>query len=181
MEITRYEIEGLFSYVPRVFADERGVFFETYNQKLFDQETGYAVNFFQDNQSLSKKGVIRGLHFQLPPFAQGKLVRVLKGRVLDVAVDLRKNSKTYGKQVMLELSGSNNVIFWIPEGFAHGFSVLEDDTVFAYKCSAPYSKESERCIRWDDPDLKIDWGVTNPILSEKDLEGQLFKDFITPF
>ncbi|MBI3135316.1 MAG: dTDP-4-dehydrorhamnose 3,5-epimerase [Bacteroidetes bacterium] len=181
MEVTHYHIEGLLSYVPRIFADDRGAFSETFNQQAFNAAVGQTITFVQDNQSISKLNVLRGLHFQVPPFAQGKLVRVLKGRVLDVAVDLRKNSATYGQHVAVELSGSNNCVFWIPEGFAHGFAALEEGSVFAYKCTAFYSRESERCIRWNDPDLAIDWGVLNPLLSEKDAEGTFFKSFNSPF
>lgn len=181
MEITRYPIEGLFSYVPRIFSDDRGAFMETFNQQQFEDAVGEKVDFLQDNQSVSKLHVLRGLHFQVPPFAQGKLVRVLKGKVLDVAVDLRKKSATYGQHVAVELSAANNSIFWIPEGFAHGFVSLEEETVFAYKCTRFYARSSEGCIRWNDADLGIDWGVVNPILSEKDAVGDLFNSFNSPF
>lgn len=179
--MTKYKIEGLFSFVPRVFQDDRGAFFETYNQRLFDEMAGEKVEFVQDNQSVSAKNVLRGLHFQAPPYAQGKLVRVIKGRVIDVAVDIRKGSPTYGQYVALELSEENNVHFWIPKGFAHGFLTLEDGTVFSYKCSGFYHKESEGCIIWNDPQLSIDWGIEDPLLSEKDMEGELFNDFKSPF
>lgn len=181
MEVFKYHIEGLLSFIPTVFSDERGVFTETFNEKVFAEMTGKKIQFVQDNLSMSKKNVIRGLHFQAPPFAQGKLVRVIKGRVIDVAVDLRKNSATYGQHVAVEISGENNLCFWIPEGFAHGFSTLEENTVFAYKCTNFYSKESEGCILWNDQDLNIDWKVDSPLLSDKDKLGEKFKNFKTPF
>ena len=142
---------------------------------------GLDENFVQDNQSISIKGVLRGLHFQKPPFAQGKLVRVVKGAALDVAVDLRKGSPTYGQWESVEITGENKLMFWVPPGFAHGFVSLEDGTVFVYKCSNIYNKASEATILWNDPDLNIDWKVENPLLSEKDLQGMLFKDFVSPF
>ncbi|MDR2556784.1 MAG: dTDP-4-dehydrorhamnose 3,5-epimerase, partial [Bacteroidales bacterium] len=137
--------------------------------------------FVQDNESLSKKGVIRGLHFQIPPFAQDKLVRVIKGEVLDVAVDLRKNSSTYGKHFSILLSGKNKKQFFIPKGFAHGFSVLEDDTIFAYKVSEFYHPEAEKSILFDDSVLGIDWKIDAALISDKDRRGVKFNDFITPF
>ncbi|MBK8925881.1 MAG: dTDP-4-dehydrorhamnose 3,5-epimerase [Crocinitomicaceae bacterium] len=181
MEITRYHIENIFSYVPRTFKDDRGSFFESFNHKLFCDATGRKVDFVQDNQSSSIQGVVRGLHFQNPPHAQGKLVRVLKGKVLDVAVDLRKNSATYGQHIAVELSADNNRVLWIPEGFAHGFSVLENETVFFYKCTSFYHKESEQTIAWNDSQLNIDWQIENPVLSEKDQVGLAFENFISPF
>jgi dTDP-4-dehydrorhamnose 3,5-epimerase len=165
---------------PDVFPDERGYFFESFQKEKF-RELGIDADFIQDNESMSGKGVLRGLHFQAPPFAQGKLVRVVRGSVLDVAVDLRKNSKTYGKWESSVLSASNKLMMWIPEGFAHGFLVLENDTIFQYKCTNYYNRESERGIIWNDPDLNIDWGIKNPAVSEKDLKGRLFKDIISPF
>ncbi|MBK7129200.1 MAG: dTDP-4-dehydrorhamnose 3,5-epimerase [Crocinitomicaceae bacterium] len=181
MEITRYHIENIFSYVPRTFKDDRGSFFESFNHKLFCDAAGRKVDFVQDNQSSSIQGVVRGLHFQNPPHAQGKLVRVLKGKVLDVAVDLRKNSATYGQHIAVELSADNNRVLWIPEGFAHGFSVLENETVFFYKCTSFYHKESEQTIAWNDSQLNIDWQIENPVLSEKDQVGLAFENFISPF
>lgn len=181
MEVFKYHIEGLLSFSPQIFSDDRGAFIETFNENVFAEITGKKIQFVQDNLSMSKKNVIRGLHFQAPPFAQGKLVRVLKGTVIDVAVDLRKNSSTYGEHVSVELSGDNNLCFWIPEGFAHGFSALEENTVFSYKCTNFYSKQSEGCILWNDPDLNIDWKINEPLLSGKDKLGQLFKDFKSPF
>jgi dTDP-4-dehydrorhamnose 3,5-epimerase len=180
MEIIKTEINDLLIIKPRVFEDERGHFFESYNQSVFNVN-GLNLNFVQDNQSLSNKGVLRGLHFQNPPFAQGKLVRVIKGSVLDVAVDIRKNSSSYGKHVSIVLSEQNKTMLYIPEGFAHGFLTLEDNTIFSYKCTNIYNKESEGCILWNDSDLKINWNVENPIISEKDKIGTLFKDFKSNF
>ena len=181
MNITRYHIEGLLSYVPAVFTDDRGAFMETFNEQQFAEAVGKKTIFVQDNQSVSRLNVLRGLHFQEPPHAQGKLVRVLKGRVLDIAVDLRRNSPTYGQHVAVELSGENQVVFWVPEGFAHGFVTLEEGSVFAYKCTGFYNKNSERCIQWNDPTLGIDWRVANPLLSEKDAVGMAFNTYNSPF
>jgi dTDP-4-dehydrorhamnose 3,5-epimerase len=166
MQIRKSAIAGLVEIFPRVFEDERGIFFESYNEQLFET-LGLPINFVQDNQSFSKKGVVRGLHFQKAPFAQGKLVRVITGRVLDVAVDIRPDSPTFGQHEVFELRSETNNIAYIPEGFAHGFVALED-TIFSYKCTNVYNKESESGILWNDPDLGIDWGVENPIVSEKD-------------
>jgi len=173
-------ISGLKLLKPTLFNDERGYFFESYNSETF-KKLGICDDFLQDNQSCSKKNVIRGLHFQVPPFAQAKLVRVVKGAALDVAVDLRKDSATYGQYFSVLLSEENKLQFYIPEGFAHGFAVLEENTIFAYKCSNIYHKESERTILFNDIDFNIDWQISNPIVSEKDLQGIRFKDFITPF
>jgi len=173
-------ISGLKLLQPTLFNDERGYFFESYNSETF-KKLGINDDFLQDNQSCSKKNVIRGLHFQVPPFAQSKLVRVIKGAALDVAVDLRKDSATYGQYFSVLLSEENNLQFYIPEGFAHGFAVLEENTLFAYKCSTIYHKESERTILFNDNDLNIDWQLNTPIVSERDLQGIRFKDFITPF
>lgn len=181
MKIEETGIEGLLVIHPTIFKDERGYFFESFNQKKFFELTGYKNAFVQDNQSLSSKNVLRGLHFQNPPFAQGKLVRVTRGSVLDVAVDIRKNSKTYGKHFSIILSGENNLSLLIPEGFAHGFVTLEDNTLFIYKCSNYYNKESEATISWNDPSLKIDWNCQNPIISEKDMKGISFNNFNSPF
>ena len=180
MEIVKTKIPDLYIIKPTVFEDNRGYFFESYNKESF-LRNGIDQNFVQDNESKSAKGVLRGLHFQKPPFAQGKLVRVMRGAVLDVAVDLRKNSPTYGEWVSVELTNENKWMYWIPPGFAHGFVTLEDSTVFFYKCTNVYNKESEGSILWNDPDLNIDWKVKNPILSDKDIVSPLFKDFITPF
>ncbi|MBK9291057.1 MAG: dTDP-4-dehydrorhamnose 3,5-epimerase [Bacteroidetes bacterium] len=180
MEIIETGIPDLLIVKPVVFEDHRGYFFESYNKEKFLQK-GIDQNFVQDNESKSAKNVLRGLHFQKPPFAQGKLVRVMKGAVLDVAVDIRKKSPTYGKWASIVLSESNKWMYWIPPGFAHGFVTLEDDTVFFYKCTNVYNKASEGSIRWNDPDLNIDWGVTDPLLSDKDREAPLFRDFVSPF
>ena len=165
---------------PDIFADDRGYFFESFNHEKF-LDAGLDLKFVQDNESKSKKGVLRGIHFQAPPFAQGKLVRVIKGSVLDVAVDIRKNSPTYGKWESVVLSGENKLMYWIPAGFAHGFITLEDDTIFFYKCTNAYNKASEGSIIWSDPDLSIDWGVSEPQVSEKDKLSPGFKDFVSPF
>ncbi len=180
MEIIKTSIEGLLIIKPDVFRDERGYFFESYNKERFAKE-GLTMDFVQDNESKSSKGVLRGLHFQKPPYTQGKLVRVVKGSVMDVAVDLRKDSPTYGKWESVILSEDNKLQFWIPEGFAHGFVTLEDETVFNYKCTNIYNKESEGSLLWNDPDIDIDWNIENPILSEKDKISPLFKNFETPF
>ena len=142
---------------------------------------GIDQNFVQDNESMSGKGVLRGLHFQKPPFTQGKLVRVMRGSVLDVAVDIRKNSSTYGQWASVVLSQENKWMYWVPPGFAHGFVTLEDHTIFFYKCTNVYNKESEGSISWNDPDLNIDWKITNPVLAEKDKEAPAFKGFDSPF
>lgn len=180
MEIIKTPLEGLLIIKPDVFEDERGYFFESFNSEKFLQ-AGLDLKFVQDNESKSKKGVLRGLHFQAPPFAQGKLVRVLRGSVLDVAVDIRKNSPTLGKWESIVLSGTNKLMYWIPEGFAHGFVTLEDNTIFFYKCTKVYNKTSEGSILWCDEDLKIDWGIEDPVISDKDKVSQRFKDFLTPF
>lgn len=165
---------------PAVFEDARGHFFESYNKEVYFKN-GITTEFVQDNQSLSQKGVLRGLHFQNPPHAQVKLVRVVTGSVLDVAVDIRKNSPTYGQHVAEVLTSSAKNMLYIPAGFAHGFLVLEDNTIFSYKCSEVYHKGSEEGICWNDPDLKINWGITDPSLSEKDKTAQRFKDFVSKF
>lgn len=180
MQVNKTKIADLVLIKPDVFPDDRGYFFESYQKEKF-RELGINADFVQDNESMSMKGVLRGLHLQAPPFAQGKLVRVVKGSVLDVAVDLRKNSPTYGKWESVVLSDQNKMKLMIPEGFAHGFLVLEDYTIFQYKCTNYYNKESEKGIIWNDPDLNIDWGIQNPMVSEKDLKGVLFKDFDNPF
>jgi dTDP-4-dehydrorhamnose 3,5-epimerase len=181
MNVTNFEIEGLVLVEPRIFRDDRGLFFESFNQNKYGEFIGKEVSFVQDNISVSKKGVLRGLHFQLPPFAQGKLVSVIKGSVLDVAVDLRKSSPTYGQHHIVELSEQNKLQFWIPPGFAHGFVSLEEDTVFSYKCSHYYSPEHEKTLLWNDRSLAIDWGINDPIVSEKDKIGEEFSNFASPF
>lgn len=180
MRIEKTPLEGLLVLEPNVWKDNRGYFFESFRLKMF-QDLGIHVNFIQDNQSLSHKGSIRGLHFQAPPFEQGKLVRVIKGKVLDVVVDIRKTSATYGHHYSLELSEENNLQLWIPPGFAHGFSTLEDNTIFTYKCTNIYDKSSEGGIIWNDPTLKIDWKIDNPIISAKDENLPLFKELQSPF
>ena len=170
MEIIKTDIEGVLILKPRIFGDERGYFYESYNRKDLKELAPQIPDFVQDNQSYSTYGVLRGLHFQKAPYAQAKLLRVVEGKVLDVAVDLRPGSPTFGKHVSIELSGDNHLQFFIPEGFAHGFSVLSPEVIFQYKCSAYYNKESEGGIIWNDPDLGIDWKLPEKdmILSPKD-------------
>ena len=180
MEIVKTPIEGPLVIKPKIFEDDRGCFFESWSKMAFEKEELH-LNFVQDNQSLSAKGVLRGLHFQNPPFAQGKLVSVIKGAVLDVVVDIRKESATFGKYFSLVLSGENNTSFWIPPGFAHGFITLEEDTIFFYKCTEVYNKQSEGSIVWNDKDLNIDWRTENPIVSRKDAESPTFANISTKF
>ena len=180
MKVSEIFIDGPLVIQPNVYKDERGYFLETYNEAEYVKHDIIA-EFLQDNQSKSMKGALRGLHFQAPPFAQGKMVRVIKGAVLDVIVDIRVASPTYGQHYTIELTEDNFTIFWIPEGFAHGFATLEDDTIFVYKCTDVYDKQSEGGILWNDPDLNIDWGIKNPVLSEKDKQNTLFKDLVSPF
>ncbi len=173
-------LPGLFLIKQKVFEDLRGHFFESFREDVLAQN-GVETKFIQDNQSLSQKGILRGLHFQDPPFAQGKLVRVIKGAVLDVAVDIRKNSPTYGQHVAIELSESNFLMMYIPVGFAHGFLTLQNNTVFSYKCTDYYHPEVEGGILWNSPELNIPWNIENPILSDKDEKLPTFNDFISPF
>jgi len=180
MEIITTDFEGLFVLKPKVFQDKRGYFYESYNQNLF-KENNLTTNFIQDNQSLSNKGIIRGLHFQNPPHAQIKLVRVIKGAVLDVVVDIRKNSKTYGQHFSIELNEENFLMLYIPVGFAHGFATLKDNTIFSYKCSETYHPESEGGLTWNDPEFKIDWQMEQPILSPKDEKYDSFNLFVSLF
>lgn len=180
MEIEKTTIDGLLIIRPRVFPDERGYFFEAYNEKKL-KEQGFDQHFVQDNISKSSKNVLRGLHFQNPPHAQGKLVQVIRGAVLDIAVDIRKSSPTYGEHFAIKLSDKNNLLFFIPPGFAHGFLTLEDNTIFSYKCTALYNKESEGSILWNDKNLAIDWNVNDPIISEKDQLSPAFNDFKSQF
>jgi dTDP-4-dehydrorhamnose 3,5-epimerase len=181
MEVKQYALAGLVEFVPRVFADDRGVFFETFSARLMAQ-AGADAEWVQDNQSNSKKGVLRGLHFQRPPHAQAKLVRVGQGRALDVAVDLRKDSPTYGQHQLVELTAERGNMLYVPAGFAHGFMALEDDTIFLYKCSDYYAPSAEGGLRWDDADLNISWGTeVAPLVSGKDQELPLLKDFVSPF
>lgn len=174
-------ISGLLIITPDVFADERGFFMESFQEKRYQEILGRDIHFVQDNLSQSKKGVLRGLHYQALPMAQGKLVSVLQGRVLDVAVDIRFGSPTFGKYVAVELSAENHKQFWIPAGFAHGFVALEDATLFAYKCTNVYSKEHDRGIRFDDPALGIKWEGENLIVSEKDQKHPFLKEIAKEF
>lgn len=177
MPFTETGIQGLLIFDPVVFEDSRGYFFESFNEKVFERE-GITTHFLQDNQSRSQYGVIRGLHYQLEPHAQSKLVRVLSGKILDVAVDIRKGSPTYGRHFSVELSAENKKQVFIPRGFAHGFSVLSPTAEVLYKCDAFYNKESEAGIRYNDPSLNIDWKIPagQEIISEKDLKNPAFND-----
>ena len=170
MEIIKTDLPDVLIVEPTVYGDSRGYFFESFNEKEFHEKSGFKVHFVQDNQSRSCYGVVRGLHYQRPPYAQSKLVSVAVGEVLDVAVDIRPNSATYGKHVAVRLSAENHRQFFIPKGFAHGFSVLSEFAVFQYKCDNFYNPSSEAAVAWDDPDLAIDWLVPaqDVILSEKD-------------
>ena len=180
MEFKKFAIAGLVEIIPRKFGDARGYFFESYSYKVF-AEAGIDVNFVQDNQSLSQKGVLRGLHFQRPPHAQGKLVRVASGSALDVVVDIRKNSPTYGQHQTCLLTTEQHNMFYVPPGFAHGFVALEDNTTFLYKCTDYYYPASEGGIMWNDPGLNIDWNIKEPLVSAKDAVLPRFADFDSPF
>lgn len=180
MRVVKEVLNGVKLLAPNVFTDDRGYFSETYNKAVLNDLIG-EVDFVQDNQSLSQKGVLRGLHFQNPPFSQGKLVRVMDGEVQDVVVDLRKDSSTYGKYFSVVLSADNFLSLWVPPGFAHGFLTLKNNTIFSYKVSAYYNKESEGCIKWDDSLLAIPWMLTKVSVSKKDQEGVFFKDFTSLF
>ncbi len=177
MNVIRTEIEGLAVIEPKVFRDSRGYFFESFSEREFAEKVA-PVKFVQDNESKSSYGVVRGLHFQKPPYAQAKLVRVVRGRVLDVAVDLRYGSPTFGKYFAVELSEENHRQFFIPRGFAHGFSVLSEDAVFQYKCDNYYAPQSEGSVLWNDPSIGVDWGLPpeEVVLSEKDMKSPLLKD-----
>ena len=177
MEVIQTAIEGVVIIEPRLFNDDRGYFFESFSQRDFDKQVRQ-VSFVQDNESKSSYGVLRGLHFQKPPFAQSKLVRVIKGAVLDVAVDIRKGSPTFGRHVAVELTEDNHRQFFIPRGFAHGFSVLTPEVIFQYKCDNFYAPQSEGALAWDDPDLGIDWRIPadRVILSEEDKHHARLKD-----
>ena len=181
MNIIKTAIEGLVIIEPRVFGDSRGYFFESYNTRDFAQVAD--ITFVQDNESRSCYGVVRGLHFQTPPFAQSKLVRVVEGRVLDVVVDIRRNSPTYGQHVAIELTADNHRQLFLPQGMAHGFAVLSETAVFQYKCDNLYHPESEGAIAWNDPTLAIDWHLpaADVILSDKDKNHPSFHEFVTPF
>lgn len=182
MEIIKTKIEGVVILEPRIFRDARGYFFESFSQREFEEKV-CGTTFVQDNESYSSYGVVRGLHFQKPPFTQAKLVRVIKGAVLDIAVDLRTSSPTYGQHVAVELTEENHRQLFIPHGFAHGFAVLSDEVLFQYKCDNYYAPKSEGGILWNDPQLNIDWRIPADkiILSEKDTKHPLFKDYLSDF
>ena len=182
MKVITTGIKDLLIIEPTIYRDDRGYFFESYSKKRF-HDNGIDIDFVQDNQSFSQRGTVRGLHAQFAPHAQAKLVRVIQGRVLDVAVDARKNSPTYGKHETIELTGENQRQFLLPEGFLHGFSVLEDNTIFAYKVNAYYSKECETGVIWNTPDLNIDWGISanEAIISPKDELLPTFTEYQSPF
>ena len=180
MVISETALPDVLLIQPAVFVDARGAFAVPYNEEAF-RNAGLPTHFVQDNLSVSAKGTVRGLHFQKPPYAQGKLVRVAHGRALDVVVDLREGSETYGKHLAVELTAAKMNMLWIPEGFAHGFAALEDHTVFEYKVTAPYHKASEDCLLWNDPALNIHWGVAQPLLSEKDQLGTPLAQLKSPF
>ncbi len=177
MNFKKTDIEGLYVIEPHVFNDARGYFFEAWKKQEFEEHVG-VVDFIQDNESKSSFGVLRGLHYQKGAYAQAKLVRVIKGRVLDVAVDLRKSSATFGKHVMVELSEDNKLQFFIPRGFAHGFLVLSDEAIFTYKVDNVYAPQAEAGIRWDDPDVAIQWPIdpSQVLTSDKDLRQPLLRD-----
>lgn len=182
MNVIQTEIPGVVIIEPKLFGDSRGYFFESFSERDFEENVA-RTHFVQDNESKSCYGVLRGLHFQKPPYAQAKLVRVIKGRVLDVAVDIRKGSPTYGKHVAVELTEDNHRQFFIPRGFAHGFAVLSEEAVFQYKCDNYYAPQSEGAVAWNDPDLDIDWGVPadKVLLSEKDSRHPRLRDAEIPF
>lgn len=182
MNVIKTKIEDVLIIEPKVFGDERGFFVETFNLERY-KEAGIDWEFVQDNLSSSMKGVLRGLHFQKDPFAQGKLVQVIKGKVLDVAVDIRKNSSTFGQYISVELSGENKKQLWIAPGMAHGFLALENDTIFSYKCTNLYNPTAEGGLLWNDKDLNIDWkleenGIKDPIVSEKDAKNVSWQEFV---
>ena len=182
MEVIETAIEGLIIIEPKVFNDSRGYFFESFSQREFEEKVR-KINFVQDNESMSSYGVMRGLHFQYPPFTQSKLVRCVKGKVLDVAVDIRKGSPTYGQHVAVELSEENHRQFFVPRGFAHGFAVLSETAIFQYKCDNFYAPEADGGISIKDDSLNINWQIPteNAILSEKDIKHVCLKDFDSPF
>lgn len=183
MDVIKTDIEGVVIIEPKIFGDARGYFFESFNAREFAEKTGYDVRFVQDNESMSHYGVLRGLHFQIPPYTQSKLVRVVKGSVLDVAVDIRKGSPTYGRHVAVELSESNHRQLFIGKGFAHGFSVLSEQVIFQYKCDEFYSPQNEGAIAWNDLDIAINWLLPSDkiLLSEKDQHHPFLRDYQSPF
>ena len=176
MKVIKTSLADVLIFEPTVFGDHRGFFFESFSQKFFDEAVGSSIKFVQDNHSKSTKGVLRGLHYQLDPNAQGKLVRCIEGEVFDVAVDIRRSSPGFGQWVGVKLSAENKRQLWIPAGFAHGFVTLSDTAEFVYKTTNYYAKESERSIIWNDQDIAIDWTVSDVLLSDKDLEAPVFKD-----
>ncbi|MDY6371115.1 MAG: dTDP-4-dehydrorhamnose 3,5-epimerase [Bacteroidales bacterium] len=183
MNVINTDIEGLKIIEPRLFGDDRGYFFESFSARNFEELVCPGIRFVQDNESKSRYGVVRGLHFQKPPFAQSKLVRVIRGEVLDVAVDIRRGSPTYGRHVAVLLTGDNHRQFFIPKGFAHGFAVLSDEALFQYKCDEFYHPEAEGALAWNDPQLAIDWRLpaADALLSEKDSRNPRLADFTSPF
>ena len=181
MIFTKTDIEGLVIIETKKYVDDRGYFFESYQHQKFCEFIGKEIKFVQENESMSSLHVIRGLHFQKPPFAQGKLVRVSFGKVIDVVVDIRTNSSTYGKTFSLELSQENGKQLWIPEGFAHGFVSLEENSLLNYKCTNYYNQASEDAIAWNSVNLGINWGIENPIVSDKDQIAKDFSTFVSPF
>lgn len=184
MDVRKFHIDGPALLIPKVHGDARGYFMETFNAPLFTELTGVTDDFVQDNQSFSAQvGTLRGLHFQAPPHAQGKLVRCTRGAVTDAIVDIRTGSPTYGEHITVHLSSENKHMFWVPPGFLHGFATLEPDTEFVYKVTGLYNQPSEGCVIWNDPDLGIDWGLDGlaPHLSDKDKIAQTFAEFHSPF
>lgn len=179
MKVEFFSIKGLVKFIPKRFEDHRGYFMENFNKGRYHAYLPH--EFVQDNISQSRQGVLRGLHFQVPPYAQGKLVQVIRGKVLDVAVDLRPNSPTFGQHEIIEISEENGIQFFIPEGFAHGFIALEDHTIFSYKCTNCYSSEHERTLLWNDPELRIEWPKMTKIISIKDQEGRLLRSLDNAF
>lgn len=178
MELLTTDLNGLLVVKPKVFEDDRGYFFECFRKDAF-KKAGLEIDIVQSNISKSDRGVVRGLHFQNPPSAQGKLVRVMRGSVLDVAVDIRKESPTFGRHFSIQLSETNKLGLWIPPGFAHGFHTLEDGTLFFYDCTSPYDPLSEGSVLWNDTDINIDWGITNPLLSARDSAAPRLRDCIS--
>lgn len=183
INVIKTDIEGVVIIEPKIFDDSRGYFYESFSQRDFDAAIGRHVNFVQDNQSFSHYGVLRGLHYQNPPYTQSKLVRVIQGKVLDVAVDIRKSSPTYGRHVAAELTGENHRQFFIPKGFAHGFVVLSETALFQYKCDEFYHPESEGAIAWNDADINIQWPIplSEILLSEKDKCHLMLRNIESPF
>lgn len=181
LEVKYTSIDGLVLVRPNRYSDYRGYFSETFSLRDFSCVVGEQIDFVQDNESKSKAGVVRGLHFQVPPHSMGKLVRVVRGSITDVAVDLRVGSPTYGKHESVKLDAEDGWQFWIPAGFAHGFAAHEDETVVSYKCTEFYNPDSEQSLLWNDPQLSIDWGVQSPLVSDKDKEAVSFTKFTSPF